>query len=386
MKVAIDVLSQSPGHSTGALSWFLQFAHAAPARDPANEYVLIAGRGDVDYYRGKNPGTRVAGAGWGNSRRILRILSEHLLLSPVLKRENADILFHGGSGVAPLRLPRELKLVLAIWGMQHVASSDIRWEQKLYRSLFFKPGLRRANVILVNSAYTRDLLLAHYDDIRAPIEVVHHGVDLGLFHPGRAAEDRDRLARRGVTGPYVLFVGQIYPYKKLDVLADGYCRAMSHAGLQHQLVVVGSFGRLDSMGSSYRRQIEAMMAAAGFQDRLVLLEHVNVEELRALYASAALYVQPSASETFGRTVIEAMACGSPVVAARAAATPEILGDAGLYYETEDAQACAAQMLAVLQDDALRRDSVLKGLARAQQFSYDGEVGKLIAIFRRVAAG
>jgi glycosyltransferase involved in cell wall biosynthesis len=385
MKVAIDVLSQSPGHSTGALSWFLQFARAAPARDPTTDYVLIAGRGDADYYRRKNPATRVIGAGWGNARRWLRVLSEHLLLSSVLKREKTDILFHGGSGVAPLRLPRRLKLVLAIWGMQHVASSDIRWEQKLYRSLFFKPGLRRADLILVNSGYTRDLLLAHYDDIRAPVEVVHHGVDLELFRPGPlTAQDRDRLARRGAAQPYVLFVGQIYPYKKLDILADAFCRAILRAGLPHRLVVVGSFGRADSMGASYRRKIEAVMAAAGLQDRLVLMEDVNIQELRALYAGAALYVQPSASETFGRTVIEAMACGAPVLAARAAATPEILGDAGLYYETEDAQSCAAQMLAVLQDEALHRGLVAKGLVRAQDFSYDGEVAQLVAIFHRVA--
>ena len=149
-------------------------------------------------------------------------------------------------------------------------------------------------------------------------------------------------------------------------------------------MVVGSFGRADSMGLSYRRQIEAVLAAAGLQDRLVLMEKVNIQELRALYAGAAIYVQPSASETFGRTVIEAMACGAPVLAARAAATPEILGDAGFYYETEDAQACAAQMLTVLQDESLQRSLAARGLARARDFSYDGEVARLIEIFNRVA--
>jgi glycosyltransferase involved in cell wall biosynthesis len=182
----------------------------------------------------------------------------------------------------------------------------------------------------------------------------------------------------------VLFVGQIYPYKKLDVLADAFCRAIAGAGLPHRLVVVGSFGRADSMGASYRRQIEAVLATASLSDRLVLMEDVNVQELRALYAGAALYVQPSASETFGRTVIEAMACGAPVLAARAAATPEILGDAGLYYETEDAQGCAAQMLAVLQDESLQRVLAAKGLARVQDFSYDREVAQLVEIFHRVA--
>src|SRR5437879_13692418 len=81
LKVAINILSQSPGHSTGALSWFLQFARLVPKRDPGTDYVLIVGREDVPYFRGKSPTARVVGAGWGNSRRALRVLSEHLLLS-----------------------------------------------------------------------------------------------------------------------------------------------------------------------------------------------------------------------------------------------------------------------------------------------------------------
>ncbi len=70
-----------------------------------------------------------------------------------------------------------------------------------------------------------------------------------IFRPGPLTADEQRhLAGRGATGPYVLFVGQIYPYKKLDVLADAFCRAIAGAGLPHRLVVVGSFGRADAMG------------------------------------------------------------------------------------------------------------------------------------------
>jgi glycosyltransferase involved in cell wall biosynthesis len=228
------------------------------------------------------------------------------------------------------------------------------------------------------------MLMAHYGNIRAPVEVVHHGVDLELFRPGPlAVQDQESLARRGAGQPYVLFVGQIYPYKKLNVLADAFCRAISSASLPHRLVVVGSFGRADSMGASYRRQIEAVMEAAGLRDRLVLMEDVNVQELRALYANAALYVQPSVSETFGRTVIEAMACGAPVLAARAAATPEILGDAGRYYQAQDVEECASQILAIVGDESVRQDLVARGLRRAKDFSYDTEVDKLIALLHRV---
>jgi glycosyltransferase involved in cell wall biosynthesis len=153
--------------------------------------------------------------------------------------------------------------------------------------------------------------------------------------------------------------------------------------LPHRLVVCGRFASSDSLGAGYRRQVEAIFVQAGLGGRLVLIENVSVAQLRALYADAALYVQSSAAETFGRTVIEAMACGTPVLAARAAATPEILADAGRYYEAASAEECAGGILAILQNDGLRQDLIARGLSRAQDFSYDDEVGKLIALLHRV---
>lgn len=382
MKVALDVLFQSPNHSTGALSWFTQFARTVPARDPGTNYLFLAGRNDVDYYQEKNPALEVEPAGWGNDRRLLRIFSEHFLLAPALRRAGADILFHGSSGVAPLVMPRRTKLILAIWGMQHLAAGDIRWEQRLYRRLLFRPGLRRADAILVNSAYSRDLLLAHYRDIRVPVEIVHHGVDFRLFHPGPDAAELERL---GVTGPYVLFVGQLYPYKLLHVLVEAFAQVAPALKLPHKLVVVGSFTRTDSMGSAYRDRIADTLTGAGLADRLVTLDKVGIKGLRALYAGADLYVQPSSSETFGRTVIEAMACGAPVLAARAGATPEILADAGRYYEALDVAGCAAEIGAILTDSNVRQSLIGKGLDRARDFSYEDELDRLIAVFHRVGS-
>jgi glycosyltransferase involved in cell wall biosynthesis len=170
------------------------------------------------------------------------------------------------------------------------------------------------------------------------------------------------------------------------VLAEAFARAVSAAGLPHKLVVVGNFTRSDTMGAQYRDRIAGLLAAAGLGDRLLTLDKVGIRGLRALYDGADLYVQPSSSETFGRTVIEAMACGAPVLAARAGATPEILADAGRYYEALDVAGCAAEVRAILTDEGLRRSLAAKGLERAKDFSYEGELDRLIAIFHRVAGG
>jgi glycosyltransferase involved in cell wall biosynthesis len=84
-------------------------------------------------------------------------------------------------------------------------------------------------------------------------------------------------------------------------------------------------------------------------------------------------------------VIEAMACGAPVLAARAGATPEILAGAGRYYEAQDVEGCAREIAVILQDGELREQLRAQGLERAKAFSYEGELDHLIEIFHRVGA-
>jgi glycosyltransferase involved in cell wall biosynthesis len=387
LKIGIDVLSQSPGFSTGALSQYLQMARFLPERDPSSEYIFFSGWEDVAYYQAKTDRIRVVGGGWGNRHHKLRILSEHFLLWRAQAREKLDLIFHSGSGVAPVVMPRAPKLVLGIWGMQHVSDAQIAAGPKLYRRLLFQRSLERADVCLVNSEYSRDLLLQHYTGFSAPVAVIRHGVDFGLFHPSPPdEEDRLRMAQLGVAGPYLLFVGQIYLYKLLHILAEAFCDVMDRSGLPHQLVVIGSFAKAHGMGEEYRARIIELMRSRGYQDRLVLAQDIGIGALRAFYAGADVYVQPSDAETFGRTVLEAMACGCPVIAARAGATPEVLGDAGLYYEAQDVSGCAAHLENVLQDGGLRKDLTQRGLARVQKFSFAEEIAQMVQLFHDTVEG
>ena len=192
------------------------------------------------------------------------------------------------------------------------------------------------------------------------------------------------MARLGITSPYILFVGQIYPYKQVHILADAFCEAMDRTGAPHKLVVIGSFAKAHGMGERYREQILNIMAERGYQDRLVLASDIGVSALRALYTAADVYVQSSDAETFGRTVLEAMACGCPVVAAHAGATPEVLGDAGLYYEAQDVGGCATHLVQLLGDAQKRTQFRDAGLARVRSFSFEAEIAQMANLFHQAA--
>jgi glycosyltransferase involved in cell wall biosynthesis len=182
-------------------------------------------------------------------------------------------------------------------------------------------------------------------------------------------------ARYGLEGPFLLYVGTLEPRKNLRTLL----RAFAHlAGEQSAcLALAGPRGWLD----------EAIVAEAGRQaGRVRLLGPVPAADLIALYATATAFVFPSLYEGFGLPPLEAMAAGTPVVAARASCLPEVLGDAALFAPPEDEQALAEALRAVLQDADLRADLRERGLARAAQFSWERTAAETLAVYREVLGG
>jgi glycosyltransferase involved in cell wall biosynthesis len=117
------------------------------------------------------------------------------------------------------------------------------------------------------------------------------------------------------------------------------------------------------------------------RDRVHLLGYVSDAALRALYAAASVYVHPSLYEGFGLTVLEAMACGTPVVAADRTSLPEVVGDAGLLVDPLDTAALADGIRAVCQDAALAARLSAKGRAHAATFTWAGCAGRIAAIHR-----
>jgi glycosyltransferase involved in cell wall biosynthesis len=386
VKVAITTLNENPDRPTGMLSYFLQLGKYLPQKAPDDEFILICDPRDVALYKERCPDATCVGIGTGNRNRRKRLLTEHFLLRSYLDKAGVDVLLHTGVGVAPLLMPHRTALALSIIATHHLTAGHIRLSARIYRSLMVGRSIRKADTCIVNSRYTLDSLMAVYPQVAEKAAIIHHGVDSALFHPGELTEAEGAvLAGLGVRRPFVLFVGKIYRYKMLHVAVEAFGRAMAATGLPHQMVVVGSFAEEHGLGENYRQSIMESTRRHGVEDRLLLLDNVGVKALRGLYAGADVYIQSSAGETFGRTVLEAMACGCPVLAANAASTPEILADAGTYYETENVEQCAACLQALLLDEPARASSRQKGLARAQGFSFEAEVDTMLAVLRKTAA-
>jgi glycosyltransferase involved in cell wall biosynthesis len=191
-------------------------------------------------------------------------------------------------------------------------------------------------------------------------------------------EARVQVGKRyGLRERYVLAVGLLQPRKNLARLLEAFELIVpGHPDLQ--LVVVGARG----WGNE---PLHERLQTPQLCERVALCGSVPPEDLRALYSAAEMLVYPSLYEGFGLPPLEAMSCGTPVVASKATAVPEVVGDAGLLVDPLDPQDIAAAMGRILEDTPLAADLAQRGLARAGLFSWRATARRYLEVFHEVAA-
>ena len=230
---------------------------------------------------------------------------------------------------------------------------------------------RRAGAIIAISESTRRDLIEHYRVDPNKIWVVHEAA-APHFRPVPASEMEAVRVRYGLPEQFVLHVGTLEPRKNLERLLD--VLAMSRdRGIELPLVLVGAKGWLYE--GFFRRLKELDLASA-----VTLLGWVPDEDLPAVYSAATLCVMPSIYEGFGLPVLEAMACGTPVVCSRTASLPELGGDAALYFDPYDAEEIAAQLERMWVNETLRRKMSGAGLLQASQFSWTHTAEQTMAVY------
>ena len=217
---------------------------------------------------------------------------------------------------------------------------------------------RRVRRIITVSEFSKTRICEIFSVAPDKVRVVPNGVD-SRFR--RASEDEIQEARAGFKLPrkYVLCVGSLEPRKNLPRLLEAWDN-ISRQVADHKLVLVGTTAAV------FR---DAKLDAAD-DPTVVLTGYVPDEVLPALYSGAAAFIYPSLYEGFGLTVLEAMACGTPVICSSTTSLPEVAGDAALLVEPTDAEAIAQALLRLLSDQPLQGSLRERGLSRAREFTWD----------------
>ena len=201
------------------------------------------------------------------------------------------------------------------------------------------------------------------------IRVVHPGVDREFEMAPVSLGERARLARHGIEGPYLLYVGGYGPHKNVETLLQAWSLVRAGRSRRCQLVLAGP-GRWAS------ERITTVDPAEGVR----FLGYVPREELALLYRGAELFVTASLDEGFGLPALEAMACGTPVVVSCAGALPEVVGDGGELVEPHDAEAIAATITSLLEDEVARSELAERGRRQASRFRWSDAARAARAVF------
>jgi len=301
--------------------------------------------------------------------------TELLSVSWQVRKLDADV-FHAPHYVYPLFVP--CPGVVTIHDCIH-----LRFPRQLpnpaasvYARLMLRRAVRAADRVITVSQATRADLIELVDADRSKIEVIPHGCD--PFFLEKVPQDQLDAVRHyfGLERPFLLSVGNIKAHKNMKRMLQAFGKLCpDYPDLD--LVVAG--------GSLHTHpELDAVCTECGVRDRVRSLGVVPKAELRALYKMAEIFVFPSLYEGFGLPALEAMACGTPVVAARSSAIPEVVGHSGLLVNPYRVDSIAAAVRSLLENESFRRALGVQGRRRAREFDWDETATRMLKVYREVA--
>lgn len=221
--------------------------------------------------------------------------------------------------------------------------------------------LSRASRVIADSVATRQDLIKRLGLAPGKIVVVPLGVDHARFQPSVPAEAAQNVETMlGIRPPYILSLGTVEPRKNLRTLLQAYAKLETNAP---PLVIAGAKGWGDT-------KLPDLVQSLGIGDRVKVLGYVPEETLPDLFSATQLFVYPSLYEGFGLPVLEAMACGAPVITSNVSSLPEVAGDAALLVDPESTDQLAGAIQRLIDDSGLRSELAQKGLARSASFTWE----------------
>lgn len=314
---------------------------------------------------------------WPTQRPPVRVVWEQAVQPWALRHIQADLV-HGPVFVAPLLAP--CPVVVTVHDLSFLRYPHFfRPANRLYLRAFSRASARRARRIIAVSEHTAQESARLLGVPRSKIDVVYHGVD-PIFRP--LSTERVEAFRRqeGLPERFVLYVGTLEPRKNLVRLVEAFARLQPHR-LQPpvHMVLAGARGWYDQ--ELFWRVEELQM-----EEWVHFPGYIPAERLPFWYNAATAFAYPSLYEGFGMPVLEAQACGVPVLTSNRSALPEAAGDGALQVNPEDVGQIADGLLRLLEDEALRVDLRRRGLAHARCFSWERAAAGTLDVYRRALRG
>ena len=246
-------------------------------------------------------------------------------------------------------------------------------------------AVRQADLILTVSRFSQQGIAQHFGIPEGDIRVVTEGSD-NSFYPVNDKEGfSERLSAYGLdeSTRFILYVGGIAPHKNLSVLVRAFSRLMNDAGYENlKLVLVGDY-KNDAFLMD--ETLKETMNQPAFGEKVVFTGYIPDEELNIFYNAASVFVLSSFCEGFGLPALEAMSCGTVVIGSSTTSVPEVVGEAGLFFDPDNEQELTDCLRRILDDDQLREELGRRSLQRAATFSWEKSASDMLQVIQDLGA-
>ena len=290
-----------------------------------------------------------------------------LKLSSELRRDNPQVLWMPLQTI-PFFMDKKIKTVVTIHDLAFKFFPDhFPPKDRFLLSLFTRKAIEGATKIIAVSENTKKDIQEQFGVKEEKIKVIYHGYNKQLFNPTRAKDRSEITAVKNkyrITGDYILYTGAIQPRKNLNVLIKAFEDLKGNATHKDKKLVIA--GAKAWMYQEVVKQIEFSQ----YKKDIIMTGPYETKELPWLLGGARVFVFPSLYEGFGIPVLEAMACGTPVVCSSNSSLPEVGGDAPEYFDAQSFSELSAKLKMVLENEELRETMRSKGLNRAEKFSWE----------------
>src|SRR5258707_676347 len=353
MRIALDLRKIE---SSGIGRYMRNIVEALTHEAPEHEYVLIVPKGSEHLLNLNGAKTKVVPV-----NVPYYSIQEQFAIPALLAKHRVD-LFHSPHFVVPVI--QTCPVVVNIHDVIYMARKDELKSRigRFYYRCMMPLAAHWSDAVITSCEYTKKEIIHHLKARPDKVFVVPYGID-SQFQPVTDAQALERVRRKhGISDQYILYVGIYRERKNHAGLLRAFHRPRDHSGTSCQLVIAGPMNEGEP-------ELRTQAAELGIEKRMVLTGFVADEDLPTLYSGAQVYACPSVAEGFGLTVIEAMACGTPVVCAQNSSLPEAGGNAALLADVTNPQLFAQALHRAFIDDALRQELMDRGIKHATRFSW-----------------
>ncbi len=381
----INTLAASSAHTGGGYTVLANLIPHLAQVDRENEYLLVVSRRNRSAFETSARNFRYLTLPSLIHRAPLRLVVDNIVVPALARRYKVDVFFAPNGALPPgLRC----RSVVAALNLIYYHSKDLmhwdesslmeRWRLRLQRQYYRyktpRAMLQADRVVAVSYETRREVIASTRGILDHRVAVIYPGTPRSFLtwaNEHAAKPDNSRL-------PYILSTSTILPYKNFDKLIVAFAALQRKHDIPHELVIIGQ-----TPYPTYQLKLKRLAVQHGVAHKVDFRGFVPLDELIRLYHGAAVFVLLSSCESFGFPVVEAMACGAPVVVSNRSSLPEIVSDAGVIVDAEDVRTVSEAIGRILEDDVLRAELARRSRARAECFSWHTASLQMRRVFEEV---